>query len=122
MIISGGALVDPTGTNAMVVAARWIESLLFGSFATIAATLAVAGIGAAMLMGRLPLRRGMMVLMGCFVLIGAKQVAVSIGGFAIGEAGSASVAVQRPAAVPPPVPLAPPPGYDPEAGASTPMR
>ncbi len=55
--------------------ARWIEGAILGEFALGLCVIAVAFIGARMLIGRLPLREGARIVVGCFVLLGAPVIA-----------------------------------------------
>ena len=80
--------------------------------------LAVALIGLLMLTGRLPLREGMRVVLGCFVLLGAPVIAA---GLMQGEGGVIdSARPLPPVALQTEAPRAalPPADYDPYAGAS----
>ena len=100
----------------------WIEQALLGTAATVVAIVAVAAIGATMLSGRLNLRRGATVILGCFILFGAPAIATGIlSALATGQEMPAApqVDVARPAPV---VPAPPPPAraYDPYAGATVP--
>ena len=72
------SLIEPSSAQPIATALGWIESVLLGEVAVILCVLAVAFIGALMLTGRLPLRRGMMVIVGCFVLLGAPMIAAGI--------------------------------------------
>jgi type IV secretory pathway VirB2 component (pilin) len=112
------SLFDPSGGSPLLEAERWIERVLLGEIAIGLCVLAVAFIGALMLTGRLPLREGMRVVLGCFVLLGAPVIAA---GLMQGRSGLAGA--------PPPVPpvaavseapraALPPANYDPYAGAS----
>ena len=56
--------------NALPAAATWIAALLTGSLATSVAVLAIGATGLAMLSGRVSLRDGARVVIGCFVLFG----------------------------------------------------
>jgi type IV secretory pathway VirB2 component (pilin) len=87
------------GSGSIGGAADFVTSLLTGSLAMGLATLAVAGVGFAMLTGRLELRRGAAVILGCFVMLGAPALARGIVGLG-GEAGPPP---------PPPVAAAPSP-------------
>ncbi|WP_281253266.1 TrbC/VirB2 family protein [Sphingomonas lenta] len=98
-------------------AVDWLRDVLLGSVATSVAVLAVAVVGLLMLSGRVPVRRGATVVIGCFVLFSAAMIADGLlsaarGG---GDAAAFPPAAPQPAytpAVPKPAP------YDPYAGAS----
>lgn len=104
----------PTGT------ADWVRAILLGSVGTAAAVVAVAGIGLLMLSGRMPVRRGATVVLGCFVLFSASTIADGL----IGAVGPQASPAEPPPPVPAPAytPSAPPAVYDPYAGASVPTR
>ena len=106
-------LTDPTGSSALVEAARWINDALLGTVATTIAVVAVALVGFAMLSGRVNWRRGMMVIFGCFLLFGARSI---VGGLVPQGDGL----VPMVSAPPPPLAGSPPEdqAYDPYAGAA----
>jgi type IV secretory pathway VirB2 component (pilin) len=122
VIDPGLPLTEPDGGQALVGAATWWQTLATGTVATVIATIAVAVIGMLMLQGRLPLRRGVTVVLGCFLLFGARTISdglLNVSRRATGE----MVTVQVP--IPPaPVATAPPQPsvYDPYAGAAVPVR
>lgn len=103
----------------MVESARWIENAMLGEIALGICVIAVALIGALTLSGRLPIREGMRIVVGCFVLLSAPVIAAAFvagGGseFSIEPSpqpsGRGSIDTARP-----PLPAA---DYDPYAGAS----
>jgi type IV secretory pathway VirB2 component (pilin) len=112
------SLFEAGGEALMVESARWIEGVVLDEIALGLCVIAVALIGALMLTGRLPLREGARIVVGCFVLLGAPVIAVGFvsGGSGVGEASVTSppVAVQ----IDDPRPELPPANYDPYAGAS----
>lgn len=121
-MVVGTSLTDPSGSNALAEAARWMSSLLLGSVATIVATLALAAIGFGMLQGRLPIRRGIVVIMGCFIIFGATAVAGGLMDLSFARSDRSPretpvASTSRPPAVP-----SQPQVYDPYAGASVPIR
>jgi type IV secretion system protein VirB2 len=70
------SLANPPDTSVLLAAVNWIEGTLLGTLlATIIAVIAIAGIGFMMLAGRIDLKRGASVLLGCFVLFGASAIA-----------------------------------------------
>ena len=112
------SLFEAGGGAPMVESTRWIEGILLGEIAIGLCAIAVALIGALMLTGRLPLREGMRVVVGCFVLLGAPVIA---SGLMRGSSGQGEI----PTSMPPiasetAVPRGdmPPANYDPYAGAS----
>lgn len=67
-------------------ATQWVTGLASGSMASALLTLAIAGIGFGMLSGRLPIRRAGLVIVGCFIFIGAPTIALALMGWTDGEA------------------------------------
>lgn len=72
------SLFKAGGGAPMAEPARWIEGVMLGEIALGVCIIAVAFIGALMLTGRLPLRDGMRVVVGCFVLLGAPGIAAGL--------------------------------------------
>jgi type IV secretory pathway VirB2 component (pilin) len=66
--------VDPAGSSPILTALRWIEGTLLGNLATTAAVVAVAVVGLMMLTGRMDWRRGLIVVMGAFIVFGATAI------------------------------------------------
>jgi type IV secretory pathway VirB2 component (pilin) len=116
-------LADPAGSSSLVAAAQWVQGTLLGTVATTVAVIAVASVGLGMLTGRVDIRRGVSVIVGCFVLFGAASI---VSGVQSGLSGFAEPpAYIPPPAAPIPAPMTPPApkptsGYDPYAGASMP--
>ncbi len=69
------SLFDQSGASPMASSLEWINGVLFGQIAVGLCVLAVAFVGFQMLTGRLALRRGLQVILGCFVLLGAPVIA-----------------------------------------------
>jgi len=116
-------LADPSGASTLASAVQWLQATLLGTVATMIAVIAVASVGIMMLTGRVDLRRGATVIIGCFLLFGASSIAAGIRSAA--EAGFGTAIVERP----PPIAAAPSgfkdpprpalnPAEDPYAGAS----
>ncbi len=72
------SLFEPSGSAPLASAVDWIGGVLLGPIALGLCVLAVAFVGALMLTGRLPLRRGLRVVVSCFVLLGAPAIAGGI--------------------------------------------
>lgn len=91
---------------------------MLGEIALGVCVIAVAFIGALMLTGRLPLREGARIVVGCFVLLGAPVIAAGFveGGSGVIEATGPSPPVFAP--IESPRPDLPPANFDPYAGAS----
>lgn len=69
---------DPQGSGVIVNAFSWLQGTLLGTVATVAAVIAVAGVGFMMLTGRLNWRHGGVVILGCFILFGAVSIVAGI--------------------------------------------
>lgn len=65
---------DPAGSSPMLAALNWVQGTLLGNLATTAAVIAVAVIGYLMLTGRFDWRRGIVVLVGIFIIFGAVTI------------------------------------------------
>lgn len=113
-------LFEARGDGPVEASLGWIEQVLFGEIALGLCVLAVALVGALMLTGRWPLRTGLRVLLGCFVLLGAPVIAtglLSTGLLSTGsERGYASPS-QEPAYSLPPREDLTPAEFDPRSGA-----
>lgn len=115
------------GSGAIAAAAQWLQSTLLGTVATTVAVIAVATVGLMMLSGRIDLRRGASVVLGCFILFGASSIASGIRSVADSAPVPAEPAYRVEPWLPPPPP--PPPARpapaapsDPYAGAAVPTR
>lgn len=71
-------VVDPAGSGAITGALSWLEGTLMGTVATVAAVIAIAGVGFMMLTGRMNWRYGATVIVGCFILFGAASIVAGI--------------------------------------------
>ena len=69
---------DPAGSSALLAALNWVQGTLLGNVATSAAVIAVAVVGFMMLTGRIEWRRGLTVVVGCFVIFGAVSIVAGI--------------------------------------------
>ncbi len=69
------SLFEPAPQPVMVNSAQWIGDVMFGQVALGLCVLAVAFLGTLMLTGRMPIRDGFRVVLGCFVLLGAPVIA-----------------------------------------------
>lgn len=69
------ALLDPPLYSPLGEAAGWMGQTLFGTLSVTLCVLAVAAVGLMMLSGRMPVRRGIEVVIGCFILLGAPAIA-----------------------------------------------
>ena len=111
------SLFDPPSAAVLPATSEWVTGTLFGGLAVSLCVLAIAFVGLMLMSGRLAIRDGARVVIGCFVLLGAPLVAAGLRGVA-DEASQAvpggPVTIEPP---PAPAPL-PPSAYDPYAGAS----
>ncbi|MGA2951132.1 MAG: TrbC/VirB2 family protein [Caulobacteraceae bacterium] len=75
---------SPAGSEPINAALEWIQGTLLGNLATTAAVIAVAVVGFLMLTGRIEWRRGLTVVIGCFIIFGAAAIVAGIRGVAGG--------------------------------------
>lgn len=73
-------MISPSieGGSVLLRAAQWVETVLQGQMITGLAVLEVLAVGLAMLGGRIPVRRGATVALGCFLAFGASAMAHGI--------------------------------------------
>ena len=69
---------DPAGSSPLIAALDWVQGTLLGNVATAAAVIAVAVVGFMMLTGRIDWRRGLTVVVGCFIIFGAVAIVAGI--------------------------------------------
>jgi type IV secretory pathway VirB2 component (pilin) len=112
-------------TGALAAAINWIELTLVGNLATAIAIIAIGWFGMMMLSGRFSRRRGIQLIVGCFIIFGASTIASGVmstlnSGSADAQTASPDfpVVAAAPAATPPSVAVP----YDPYAGAALPPR
>lgn len=116
------SLADPGGSSVLVPAVSWLQGTILGAIATTVAVIAVAFVGLSMLGGRVSVRRGVTVILGCFILFGASTIVAGIQSF-VGGGARVPPELPPPAPLPPPLPPLPAAaGNDPYAGASVPSR
>lgn len=116
---------SPAGSSVLAAAISWLQDVLLGTVATSIAVIAVAAIGFGMLTGRVNIRHGATVILGCFILFGASTIVNGLryAASGVGDYGPPPVTVAAPPPAPPPVqPTSAPAPYDPYAGASVPIR
>lgn len=116
------SLADPVGASPLVAAMLWLQNTLLGTVALTVAIIAVASVGLFTLTGRIHLRHGATVLMGCFVLFGASSIVAGIQSAVGGGAESAGALAAIPETPAVTIPPSPPVNPDPYAGASVPPR
>jgi type IV secretory pathway VirB2 component (pilin) len=110
--------------SAMNLAVEWANRTFTGAVGAAVAVLAVAAIGFMLLSGRVPVQRGISVMIGCFVLFSSATIATAlVETLQSGrEAGTDEPVLVSPAPAPPPPAASAPAQYDPYAGASVPTR
>lgn len=116
------SLTDPPADSAIVDGVAWVQGAALGTVATTLAVIAVATIGLLMLSGRLELRRGITVVLGCFILFGSAGIAAALTGLPGADTRPSLAAAQDPGPLSSAARPATPPSsvYDPYAGASVP--
>ncbi len=105
----------------MTAAVDWLIAMLLGTVGTSIAVIAIAVLGFAMLQGRMPVRRGAIIVMGCFILFSSQTIAAGLLK-ALSAAPEYEVPVSTNAPPAYVAPSPPPVAYDPYAGASVPVR
>jgi len=110
------SLFEPAAQPVIAQSQSWIEATLFGNVAIALCMLAVALVGFLALTGRLPIRRGLFVIVGCFVVLGAPVLALGIGSAMQDEAPAPAPPIAEGEREPRGDLL--PADYDPYAGAS----
>jgi type IV secretory pathway VirB2 component (pilin) len=75
---------SPAGSEPINAALEWIQGTLLGNVATTAAVIAVAVVGFLMLTGRIEWKRGLTVVVGCFIIFGAVVIVAGIRSVATG--------------------------------------
>lgn len=108
--------------RSLEAAAQWIQDLLLGQVGTTIAVLAVAIAGMNMLWGRISVREGIRILLGCFILFGAPAIAQGLMSAVESTSIAISTAPPQPPTSAPPLAAAPrPPAninpFDPYTGA-----
>ena len=69
---------DPAGSSPLIAALSWVQGTLLGTVATSAAVIAIAVVGFLMLSGRMEWRRGVIVIVGAFIIFGAVSIVAGI--------------------------------------------
>jgi len=72
------AQADPAGSSPLIAALSWVQGTLLGTVATTAAVIAIAVVGFMMLSGRMEWRRGVIVIVGAFIIFGAVSIVAGI--------------------------------------------
>jgi type IV secretion system protein VirB2 len=70
------AQADPAGSAPLIAALSWVQGTLLGTVATSAAVIAIVGF--LMLSGRMEWRRGVIVIVGAFIIFGAVSIVAGI--------------------------------------------
>jgi len=84
LALAQSVTANPAGSSPLLAAAEWVEGTLLGTLATTVAVIAVAVVGFLMLMGRIEWRRGLTVIVGCFIIFGATAFVAGIQSVAAG--------------------------------------
>lgn len=122
MTYSTQSLADPAGSSALVAAAQWLQGTLLGTVATTIAVVAIATMGFMMLTGRTDWKRGVTVIVGCFIVFGASSIAAGIQSVTDSNGTTEPPMAYNPSLRTYPTPVQPSQlvPYDPYAGASVP--
>lgn len=105
------SLFDQPAAPILGAASDWVTGTLMGSVANNLCVIAVAFVGLLLLTGRLAIREGVKVAVGCFVLLGAPVIAAELRIATNGINPETGFRTEDTA-------LPPPSTYDPYAGAS----
>jgi type IV secretory pathway VirB2 component (pilin) len=116
--------VDGSGNNVVAAAVNWLEATLLGSLATAVAVIVIASFGLLLFLGRVPTRRAIEVLFGCFILFGASSIASGVMRSIYGPGTEPHIAEASPSSPPieAPVQAHSPQPYEPYTGAAVPRR
>jgi type IV secretory pathway VirB2 component (pilin) len=117
-IVIQPSLSDASPASVLVPATNWVMDLIFGPLATTICIIAIAWVGFAMLSGRIVIRRGVGVILGCFLLLGAKGIAEGLRGSATGPDIASQVTAPPPPVYAKAAPTNNANAYDPYAGAA----
>lgn len=98
-------------------AGLWVPALLGSTAVQIVCVLAIAGLGFGMLAGRISVRRSGLIILGCFLMLGAPAIAVALTGIGRGGGNEGHAAPTSPAPIHVPNPEART-SADPYSGAS----
>ena len=113
---------DPAGGQALTGAANWLQDAVSGPLAPTLAVIAVANVGFLMLAGRIDIRRGAQVVIGCFMVFGASAMAQGMMDALAVEPAPVSAETQLPDFVEPSTVRATGTSpFDPYAGAAVPQ-
>lgn len=117
-MVIASSLFDVPTDHPISAGSDWVSQLIGGPAATTICVIAIGFLGFMLMSGRLAVRDGLRVVIGCFVLLGAPTLALSL--LHIADGAQSAPAVDEAIAGPPaptPTQLAPA-NYDPYAGAS----
>ncbi|PZU14320.1 MAG: hypothetical protein DI591_12235 [Citromicrobium sp.] len=108
------SLFEVPQASPVATAADWLAALVTGTMAQTIAVMAIAVLGIMTMSGRLPVRAGLRVVLGCFVLFGAPVIAGGLMGV-VERDNLPTEVVEGEEAARPPLPQS---TFDPYAGAS----
>ena len=86
------SLFAPPPAPVIPAAAQWRSGTLLGTVAVSLCVIAVAFVGLALMSGRLAVRDGMRVALGCFILLGASAIAAGLESAANGSSAQVTSA------------------------------
>ena len=103
MAIVSPSLFAAPPAPVLPAAAQWLSGTLLGTVAITLCILAVAFVGLAMMSGRIAVREGIRVALGCFVLLGAPTIASGVESLAKDTVTPSSVSAAGGALLPDPI-------------------
>jgi type IV secretion system protein VirB2 len=95
--------LDPAPSSPILAAVQWIQGALLGTVATSVAVICVAGLGYQLLTGRIPVRRAVTVILGCFLLFGAPGIVAGLRSLTAPQLPSELTAIEPTALLVPPL-------------------
>lgn len=112
-------LYSATSGTSVIASVQWLTGLTLGNLGNALAVLAVASFGFGMLLGQIPIKAGLRMLVGLFVLFSAPAIANGLLGSVRGGAGESEVVAGDSDRLRVP---SQGPAFDPYAGAAVPSN
>jgi type IV secretory pathway VirB2 component (pilin) len=118
VIVATASLFDKPARPVLGAAGDWTQGVLGGTLATSLCIIAVAILGLLLLAGRLRVLRGVQVVLGCFLLLGAGLLTAQLQQLVADAERGAGIGGEQIIVPEPPHTPPRPANYDPYAGAS----